>query len=140
MLDADIVDSKATILRNVDRKGGAWERVDLPQSFTYGSLHSLGVADMDGDGRLDIVSSEQEELLPENRANPRFVVWRNLGDGRFEECIILDKALGGHELQVGDVDGDGRTDICSKAWGPVGWNGARGQMHVDYLRNVTAGP
>jgi len=136
-LDADIVDSKAAIIENVDGKGGAWERTDLPQSFTYGSLHSMAVADMDADGRLDIVSNEQEELFPEDRKDPRFVVWRNLGDGRFEECIILDKALGGHELQVADVDGDGRLDICSKAWGPVGWNGAQGQMHVDYLRNVT---
>jgi hypothetical protein len=137
MVDADIVGSEAAIIRNVDGKGGEWEREDLPRSFTYGSLHSLAVADMNGDGLLDIVTNEQEELLPEGRQDPRFVLWQNMGGGRFEERIILDQALGGHELQVADVDGDGRLDILSKAWDVQGWNGAQGRMHVDYLRNVT---
>jgi len=95
---------------------------------------------MTGDGLPDIVSNEQEELLPEGRTDPKFVVWRNLGGGRFDECIVLDRALGGPELQVADMDGDGRPDILSKAWGVQSWNGAQGRMHVDYLRNVTPGP
>ena len=135
--DCDIVDSKIAILKSADGKGGRWERQDLPQSFTYGSLHALAVADLNGNGRLDIVSVEQEELLPEGRTDPRFVVWENLGGGRFREQIILDAKLGGHELQIADVDGDGRPDICSKAWGVQGWNGAQGRMHVDFLRNVS---
>jgi hypothetical protein len=137
MLDADIEDSKATILRNVDGKGGKWERRDLPQSFKYGSLHSLAVADFNGDGRLDIVSNEQEELLPDGRENPRFILWENLGGGKFAERIILDAKLGGHELLVGDFNGDGAPDIVSKPWGVKSWNGAGGEMHVDYLENLS---
>jgi len=136
MLDADIVDSKAVILRNRDGKGGTWEKKSLPQSFTYGSLHALAIADFNGDGRPDIVSNEQEELLPEGRKNPRWVLWENRGGGEFIEHIILDDGLGGHELQVGDVDGDGDIDICSKAWGPEPWNSLNGKMHVDYLENL----
>ena len=53
------------------------------------------------------------------------------------EHILLDAKLGGHELQVGDVDGDGDIDIVSKAWGCLPWNALGGRMHVDYLENKT---
>ncbi len=138
--DADIEDSKVAVLRNADGKGGRWTKTELPQSFTYGSLHALAVADFNGDGKPDIVVNEQEELLPSARENPRWIIWENLGGGRFAEHIILDSKLGGHELQVGDVDGDGDIDICSKAWGPRSWNGNGGKMHVDFLENALHSP
>jgi hypothetical protein len=134
--DADIEGSKVAILKNADGKGGRWTKTDLPQSFTYGSLHALAVADFNGDRKPDIVVNEQEELLPAGRENPRWIIWENLGGGRFTEHIILDTKLGGHELQVGDVDGDGDIDICSKPWGPRAWNGDGGRLHVDFLENL----
>ena len=136
MADADIVESKVVILRNADGKGGSWMKQELPQSFPYGSLHSVAAADFNNDGRVDIVVNEQEELLPPGRENPRWVLWENQGNGRFMERIILDAKLGGHDLQVGDVDKDGDIDICSKAWGPRPWNGNGGRMHVDFLENL----
>jgi hypothetical protein len=135
--DCDIVESKMAILHNVDGKGGVWQRQDLPQSFPYGSPHLLAVADFNGDGRLDILTNEQEELLPPGRKNPRWVIWENRGAGRLEERVILDEKLGGHDLQVADVTGDGRPDVLSKPWGVAPWNGAGGGMHVDFLENRT---
>jgi pimeloyl-ACP methyl ester carboxylesterase len=135
--DSDITHSKMAILKNADGHGGKWEKLELPQSFDYGSLHSLAVADFNGDGRPDIASNEQEELLPPGRTNPRWVVWENLGGLKFKEHIVLDARLGGHELQAADIDGDGRIDLCSKPWGTQPWNGVGGKMHVDFVRNVT---
>jgi hypothetical protein len=135
MADADITDSRVAVLTNVDGKGRRWSKMELPRSFDYGSLHALAVADFNGDGRADIVANEQEELLPAGRQNPRWVLWENLGAGKFSEHIILDAKLGGHELRAGDVDGDGDIDICSKAWGPRPWNGNEGKMHADFLEN-----
>lgn len=137
ILDADITDSKAVVLKNADRKGGSWTRISLPQSFTYGSLHALSVADLNGDSRPDIITNEQEELLPTGRENPRWIMWENLGGGEFMERILLDQKLGGHELQTGDVDGDGDIDVCSKPWGPRPWNSAGGKQHVDFLENLS---
>jgi len=134
--DADITDSKVVVLKNADGKGGRWDKIEVSQSFTCGSLHALAVADMNGDGKPDIISNEQEELLPAGRENPRWIVWENLGGLKFREHVILDAKLGGHELQVGDVDRDGDMDICSKPWGPRAWNGNGGQMHVDFLENL----
>jgi hypothetical protein len=138
--DADIEDSRIAVLKNADGKAGKWIKLDLPQSFTYGSLHALGIADFNGDGRIDIVACEQEELLPAGRENPRWIVWENRGNNHFTERVILDTRLGGHELQVGDVDGDGDVDICSKPWGPRPWNGHDGKMHVDFLENLLRNP
>jgi hypothetical protein len=135
MADADITDSRVVILRNVDGKGREWSKQELPRSFTYGSLHSLAVADLNGDGRPDIATNEQEELLPDGRENPRWIVWENLGGGKFSERVLLDQKLGGHELVAGDVDGDGDIDLCSKPWGVRSWNGVSGGMHVDFLEN-----
>jgi hypothetical protein len=136
--DADIVDSRVAVLVNADGKGGRWTRTELPRSVTYGSLHSLAVADFNGDGRPDVAVNEQEELLPPGREDPRWVVWENLGASRYAERIVLDARLGGHELQAGDVDGDGDVDIVSKPWGPARWNGNGGRMHVDFLENLGA--
>jgi hypothetical protein len=63
------------------------------------------------------------------------VLWETRGGGRFAEHILLDRRLGGHELQVGDVDGDGDLDICSKPWSAAPTNGAGGKLHVDFLEN-----
>ena len=138
--DSDIVDSKVAVLKNTDNKGGQWTKLELPQSFTYGSLHALAVADFNGDGKPDILVNEQEELLPPGRENPRWIIWENVGANKFVEHIILDEKLGGHELQVGDVDADDDLDICSKPWGPRPWNGNGGRMHVDFLENLLHSP
>lgn len=84
------------------------------------------MADLNGDGRPDIIVNEQEQLLPPGRENPRWIAWENRGGGKLVEHVLLDAKLGGHELQVGDVDGDGDIDICSKAWGVHSWNGVQG--------------
>jgi hypothetical protein len=116
---------------------GAWTVHVLPTGDhdARGVYHALQVGDFDNDGDLDIFNAETEST-PSARA-PRWFVWENVnGKGDFVEHVVLDANLGGHHAVVGDVDGDGDLDICSKAWRPAEWNANGGKNHFDFLENV----
>jgi hypothetical protein len=87
--------------------------------------HSLQIADLDGDGNLDIFCGEmgkwtEQAPLPDN---PHPKVWIFYGDGKgnFVETLFSE-GIGTHEAKVGDLDGDGRVDIVSK---PYNWDTPR---------------
>jgi hypothetical protein len=108
---------------------------------TRGSFHSLRLADFDGDGDQDILVIEQEDpsILPLGAA-PRWYIFDNLSQGgapHFDERVILDSRLGGHDAWVGDVGGDGDIDIVSKIWRVWTGNGNNGRVHVDWLENLS---
>jgi len=76
-----------------------------------------GVADLDNDGKPDLfcVTGGIYPEVPENYRAPR-IVFRNLGEGRFEE--LIDEAGPGVQAQhssrgcaFGDFDNDGDVDI-----------------------------
>src|SRR5262249_28004684 len=87
--------------------------------------HSLAVADIDGDGHLDIFAAEMakwRENQP-NPDNPNAKAWIFYGDGaghfRLTEFAT---GIGFHEARVADLDGDGRMDILDK---PYNWEAPR---------------
>jgi FG-GAP-like repeat len=102
------------------RESGAptmlWEQpADVSQPWrphrlvSQGTTNSLDVADLDGDGDLDIV-------LAEHRGRKRLESWRNDGAGTFTEAIVSS----GYENHLGakviDIDGDGALDIVGIAY------------------------
>jgi len=72
--------------------------------------HSLQVADLDGDGRPDIYVAESDFG---GHDNPRHFVYRNLGDGEYEEHLIHE-GTATHQAKTVDLTGDGRLDIVGK--------------------------
>jgi hypothetical protein len=141
MVGCDQLDSRGAWLENNGAELPAFTVHLLPLTAPgrRGSFHSLWVADFDLDGDWDIFTMDQEDekILP-TAAKFRAYIWENM-DGKgnqFEERIILDQIIGGHDVKFADVDGDGDLDAYFKVWWPYHANAYDGKPHVDYLENL----
>ena len=143
--DCDVENSKAYVIYNIKGAGNfKVEALPFPPGPS-GSLHSLGVADLDGDGDLDIFSGEQED--PDKMMKPaglaeRGILWVNKGTPQkpvFEYKIINRDNPGWHDTILRDMDGDGDIDLVSKVWNAdEGTDGNPDRKwHLDYWRNET---
>lgn len=141
--DCDVSDGKPYIIYNID--GGKQFRLE-PLPFLdgpSGSLHSLGVADMDGDGDLDIFSGEQEDgdnNMKPVRFSERGMLWINKGPAEkpvFEIQYINIDNPGWHETILKDMDGDGDIDMVTKVWNADAGTDVNPDQkwHVSYWRN-----
>jgi len=140
MVGGDQVDSRGAWLENNGKELPRFTVHLLPLNAEgrRGSFHSLAVADFDNDGDVDIFTMEQEDhqILPTG-ATMRGFLWENTdGQGKnFEERVVFDKNLGGHDALIGDVDQDGDIDICFKIWKKLSSNANEGNFHAGYLEN-----
>ena len=101
-----------TLWRNVEGPnhiGRRFERVELP---LQGALRGWGLTpiDIDNDGWIDLAA------IVETKAGPRVRVFRNRGDGSFEDvshALGLDsvRLAAPRGLIAADVDGDGAPDL-----------------------------
>jgi hypothetical protein len=64
----------------------------------------LEVADMNRDGRLDVVTARMHTTSPSTVS-----VWTNNADGSWTETVVDRNGL--HNPRVADFDGDGDLDI-----------------------------
>jgi hypothetical protein len=108
----DPMDPKAWVGRNL-----------LGRDVIHG--HSLGIADVDGDGHLDIFCAEMAKWT-ESRPdpdNPNATAWILYGDGKGGfEVTEFARGVGFHESRLADLNGDGRPDVVDK---PYNWETPR---------------
>jgi hypothetical protein len=98
--------------------GSTWIGHDLLGSnVDHG--HSLEVADIDGDGNLDIFCAEMR--LDGGNADAKMWVFLGDGTGSFAQTEVA-TGYGNHESRVGDLDGDNDMDILDK---PYNWDTPR---------------
>jgi len=88
-------------------RGPDWKPMVLGEGFFH--PHTLEVADFDGDGLPDILVAE---MGLKGYPNPREVVYRNYGGGRFEMEVVAN--LPTHGAKAGDITGNGLPDIVGK--------------------------
>jgi hypothetical protein len=80
---------------------------------TYQFAHKVQVADIDGNGTLDLVTAEQDQA-----AQKRVSVFYNDGSGNFTQQVLSNGA--GHNITLGDIEGDGDIDIFNSGHGYFG--------------------
>lgn len=98
----------------------AWVGKDLG-GREYLHAHTLEVADINGDGHLDIFTAEmakwsEKKTEPDN-PNAEALIFYGDGKGNFRKTLFL-TGWGFHEARLADLDGDGKVDIFSK---PYNW-------------------
>jgi hypothetical protein len=94
------------------RRYGRWE------DGGWGGMDKLALADMNGDGALDIVASEAE--IPDARLG--IFYHPHQPDGAWEYREIEKGLYCPHSLVVADFDGDRRTDVVVGEMTAGGWD------------------
>lgn len=94
-------------------QGGRWKAHILEKHVVHG--HSLHVADIDGDGNLDVFVGEMGHWTIDRVSNPhaRVMIFYGDGKGGFRKQTVS-TGQGVHQAQLGDLNGDGRLDILGK--------------------------
>lgn len=83
--------------------------------------HSLQLANLCGNGHLDMVVGEIGKKETQEQQPPRLFLYENDGKGNFTRHLIQ-QGIGTHHARVGDFRGTGRLDITSRPLhGPDKW-------------------
>jgi len=137
--ESEIARARLAILTRA-AAGQAWDaQVLLDADLDLRALHSLQLADLDGDGELEIFTAEMENGKSDGvSSRPRWWCLDRERLGTWSRHVLLDANLGTHSAVVADFNGDGRLDIAGKVWRANKVNDNGGRNHVDFLLN--AGP
>ncbi len=111
---SDVTDEAGIGFRHVN---GATGQKFLPETMGGG----VAFLDHDGDGDQDLLLVNSARWPGASGPRPTMALYENDGSGRFVDATAgsgLDVSFYGQGVAVGDVDGDGRSDVFLTALGP----------------------
>jgi hypothetical protein len=116
--DLEVVLAEGDLPYQGDRPGrvGVFDPPEWTQTVLRDDLsnpHTVQVADFDGDGHPDLYVAE----MGIDTDRPVHVLFRNRGDGTFEEEQI-ERGIPTHEAKAVDLTGNGRPDVVGKSYQP----------------------
>jgi hypothetical protein len=92
-------------------------------------------ADMNGDGRLDVLVASMGVITPSNLRTGAVVVLENEGGGKFSQRVLLDKVARVTYVGATDLNGDRRPDLVVGQFGylqgEVRWLENRGDWRFE---------
>lgn len=106
------------LLYTFDEPSGKWQHQTIVEKVDNG--HSLQIADLDGDGNLDIWFAEMRLNGGNEHSQHQILYGDGTGDFSRRETISVGEDL--HESKVADLDGDGDLDIVGKGYDLTGGN------------------
>jgi len=121
-------------LKWYEHAAGKWVGHDLLEHDVIHG-HSLQIADIDGDGNLDIFCAEMGKWTERAAEpdNPGARMWIFLGDGNGNFRKIEYPGIGNHESKVADLNGDGALDLLIK---PYNWETPRVDVWLNNRKKV----
>lgn len=109
---------------------------DGPPAF---ASRALAASDWDADGRTDLLVLSEGPRGFEHvgkRGSNGMMLYRNLGEGRWEKHLGADSLIFGDKVVIADIDGDHRPEALTS----TNYAGARGLIHRQAQNSPTWDP
>jgi hypothetical protein len=92
---------------------GPWvERSDLPERMLHFYSRAIAAADMNRDGRIDIVAFSEAPAINARFTTQGITIFFNEADGWRPQSLPGSENLFGDDIAIGEVNGDGIPDIA----------------------------
>jgi hypothetical protein len=79
----------------------------------------VSVADINADGKLDLLVASMGMIMPNNDRIGKVIVLENLGDGHFRNRVLAENIARVTDVRGVDLNGDGRMDLVVGQFGYV---------------------